>query len=225
MTWHPRATAALGIGYLVLTMTGLVLAPMLDLGASGPEVRNYLRTVDTASFIAGGYLQLAAFVILLAFLVRLSAPAQPVVGRLAGAGATFALTCVGTGMAISGAVVLHHRTVALATATVLMTAASLLTWISLIGLAVALGALGSATLASRELPRWMNWSALGTAVGLAVSVPFASTGIAHVPAAFFDLWILVAAVILLARAGVGHEVSAEVQRAPRSTSEPVAPPA
>ena len=225
MTWQSRATGALGIGYLVLTMTGLVLAPMLDLGASGPAVDHYLRTVDTASFIAGGYLQLAAFVTLLAFLVRLSARAQPVVGRLVGAGATFALACIGTGLAISGAVVLHHRTVARATATVLMTSASLLTWISLIGLAVALGAVGFATLASRELPRWMGWSALGTAVGLAVSVPFASAGIAHVAAAFFDLWILVAAVILLARAGVGHEVSAEVQRAPRSTSEPVAPPA
>ena len=77
MTWQSRATGALGNGYLVLTMTGLVLAPMLDLGASGPAVDHYLRTVDTASFIAGGYLQLAAFVTLLAFLVRLSARGRP----------------------------------------------------------------------------------------------------------------------------------------------------
>jgi hypothetical protein len=106
-----------------------------------------------------------------------------------------------------------------------MSTASLLTWVSLIGLAVALGAVGSATLASRELPRWMGWSALGTAVGLAVSVPFASTGIAHVPAAFFDLWILVAAVILLARSGPGRDDSAAVQRDPRATRQAVVPPA
>src|SRR3954451_20764998 len=211
MTWHPRASAALGIGYLAFTATGLVLAPMLDLGASDSAVRHYVRTVDTTSFVAGGYLQLAAFVTLLAFFLRLSARAHPVVGRLAVAGATVALACVGAGLATAGGVVLNHRTVAPATAAVLMSTASLLTWVSLIGVALAVGAVGSASLASRELPRWMGWSALGTAVGLAVSVPFASTGIAHVPAAFFDLWILVAAVILLARSGPGRNDSAPVQ--------------
>jgi hypothetical protein len=112
MTSHPRATAALGIGYLVFTTTGLILAPMLDLGASDSAVRHYVRTVDTTSFIAGGYLQLVAFVTLLAFVLRLSAQAHHVVGRLAVAGATFALTCVGAGMAMAGGVVLNHRTVA-----------------------------------------------------------------------------------------------------------------
>src|SRR3954464_10672830 len=87
MTWHPRATAVLGIGYLVLTTTGLVLAPMLDLGASESAARRYVGTVDTTSFIAGAYLQVAAFVTLLAFVLRLSARAHPVVGRLAAAGA------------------------------------------------------------------------------------------------------------------------------------------
>src|SRR3954470_11291424 len=67
MTWRPRTTAALGIGYLILTTMGLVLAPMLDLGASDSATRHYLRTVDTTSFVAGGYLQLVAFVTLLAF--------------------------------------------------------------------------------------------------------------------------------------------------------------
>ena len=224
MRWHPRAIAALGIGYLVLTVAGLVLAPMLDLEASGPAVRTYLRTVETTPFVAGWCLQLAAFVTLLAFVVQLSAPATPTVGRLAAAGATFALACVGPAMAISGGVVLHHAAIAPATAAVLMDVASLLTWTSLIGLAVALGALGAATLTSRELPQWMGWSALGTAVGLAVSVPFASTGIAHVPAVFFVLWILVAAVIFLARSGPGRDVSAAVQPVPRSTHEVVAPP-
>ena len=217
MTWHPRATAALGIGYLVLTTTGLVLAPMLDLGASESAARHYARTVDTTSFIAGAYLQLVAFVTLLVFVLRLSAQAHPVVGRLAAAGATIALACVGSAMAMSGGVVLHHAAIAPATAAVLMDVASLLTWTSLIGLAVALGALGAATLTSRELPQWMGWSALGTAVGLAVSVPFASTGFAHVPAVFFDLWILVAAVIFLARSGPGRDVSAPAQPAPLST--------
>jgi hypothetical protein len=96
---------------------------------------------------------------------------------------------------------------------------------SLIGLAVALGAVGSATLTSRELPRWMGWSAIGTALGLAASVPFADIGVAHIPAAFLDLWILVAAVMFLARPGRGRDLSAAGQRVPRSTSEAVAPPA
>src|SRR4051794_26641134 len=48
MQRHPRATAAAGIGYLVLTSAGLVLAPMLDLGSSESAVRDYLRTLDTA---------------------------------------------------------------------------------------------------------------------------------------------------------------------------------
>jgi hypothetical protein len=225
MTWHPRATAALGIGYLVLTTTGLVLAPMLDLGASESAARHYARTVDTTSFIAGAYLQVVAFVTLLVFVLRLSAQAHPVVGRLAAAGATFALACVGSAMAMSGGVVLHHTAIAPATAAVLMDVASLLTWTSLIGLAVALGAVGSATLTSRELPRWMGWSAIGTALGLAASVPLADIGVAHIPAGLFDLWVLVAAVMFLARPGRGRNVSTAGQRVPRPARETVAPPA
>src|SRR4051794_19844616 len=118
MTGQRRGTAALGIGYLVLTTTGLVLAPMLDLGASESAARHYAQTVDTNSFIAGAYLQLVAFVTLLVFVLRLSAQAHPVVGRLAAAGATFALACVGSAMAMSGGVVLHHTATASATAAV-----------------------------------------------------------------------------------------------------------
>jgi hypothetical protein len=71
----------------------------------------------------------------------------------------------------------------------------------------------------------MGWSAIGTAVGLAVSVPFAGTGLAHVPAGLFDLWVLVAAVMFLARSGRGRNVSTAGQRVPRPARENVAPPA
>jgi hypothetical protein len=223
MQRHPRATAATGIGYLVLTTAGLILAPMLDLGSSDSAVRDYLETPATASTVAGGYLQLAAFVLLLAFVVQLSAPGIATVGLLAGAGATFTLACVGTALAVVGGVELHRTTVEPRTAAVLMDTASLLTWISTIGLAVAVGALGFVVLTSRELPIWMAWAAFGTAVGFAVCLPLVRTPIGHVPAALFDLWVLVAAVILLVRSRRGHDVSVVTQQVPRHTGEAVTP--
>src|SRR4051794_38308996 len=82
-----------------------------------------------------------------------------------------------------------------------------------------------ATLTSRELPRWMGWLAIGTALGLAASVPLAGTGVAHLPAGLFDLWVLVAAVIFLARPGRGRDGSTACQPVPRPARETVAPPA
>src|SRR3954468_18748111 len=111
MQRHPRATAAAGIGYLVLTSAGLILTPMLDLGSSDSAVRDYLGTPATPMTVAGGYFQLAAFVLLLVFVVQLSAPGTATAGRLAGAGATFALVCVGTTLAVVGGVELHPTTV------------------------------------------------------------------------------------------------------------------
>jgi hypothetical protein len=223
MQRHPRATAAAGIGYLLLTSAGLTLAPMLDLGSSNSAVRDYLGKPATTVSVAGGYLQLAAFVLLLAFVVQLSSPGTATVGRLAGAGATFTLACVGTALAVVGGVELHRTSVEPRTAAVLMDTASLLTWISTIGLAVAVGALGSAILASRELPSWMGWSAFGTAAGFAVCLPLVKTQIGHLPAALFDLWVLVAAVILLVRSFRGHDVSVATQQVPRRTGDAVTP--
>jgi hypothetical protein len=224
MQRHPRATAATGIGYLVLTTAGLILAPMLDLGSSESSIRAYLGSPATTATVAGGYSQLAAFVLLLAFVVQLSAPGTATVGRLAGAGATFTLACVGAALAVVGGVQLHRTTVEPGTAAVLMDTASLLTWISTIGLALAVGALGSVVLTTRELPRWMGWSAFGTAIGFAVCLPLVRTPIGHVPAALFDLWVLVAAVTLLVRSLRGHDVAtrsfpraATQARATRST--------
>jgi hypothetical protein len=223
MQRHPRATAAAGIGYLILTSAGLVLAPMLDLGSSESAVRDYLRTLDTASFAAGGYLQLAAFIALLAFVVQLSVPGTATVARLAGAGATFALACVGVAMAVVGGVALDRTTIAPQTARVLMDTASLLTWISTIGLAVSLGAVGVVVLTSGELPRWMGWAALGTTVGFIVCLPLAESPVVHVPAALFDLWVLVAAVLLLVRSFRGHDRSVATHRVAPYAGEAVAP--
>jgi hypothetical protein len=220
MQRHPRATAATGIGYLVLTTAGLILAPILDLGSSDSAVRDYLGTPATTATVAGGYSQLAGVVLLLAFVVQLSAPGTATVGRLAAAGATFTLACVGTALAVVGGIELHRMTVEPRTAAVLMDMASLLTWISTIGLAVAVGALGSVILTSRELPGWMAWSAFGIAAGFAVGLPLVRTPIGHVPAALFDLWVLVAAVILLVRSLRGHDVSEQV---PRHTGAAVTP--
>jgi hypothetical protein len=223
MQRHPRATAAAGISYLLLTSMGLVLTPMLDLGSSGSAVRDYLRTLDTTSLVAGGYLQLLASVSLLTFVVQLSAPASAAVGRLAGAGATFAFACIGGAMAVLGGVALNRTAIAPQTARVLLDVASLLTWISTVGLAVALGAVGSVVLERRELPRWMGWSALGTAVALVVCLPWAGSPVVHVPATLFDLWVLVAAVMLLLRSLRGHDGSVATHRVPRYAGGSVHP--
>ncbi len=220
MPRHPRATAAAGLGYLVLTSAGLILAPMLNLGSSDSAVRDWLARPATTATVAGGYVQLAAFVLLLTFVVQLSAPATATVGRLAGAGATFTLACVGTALAVVGGIELHRTTFEPRMAAVLMDVASLLTWISTIGLAVSVGALGSVILTSRELPSWMAWSAFATAVGFAVCLPLVRTSIGHIPAALFDLWVLVAAVILFVRSLRGNDVS---QQVPRHTGEAVTP--
>src|SRR3954453_15277079 len=146
MQRHPRATAAAGIGYLVLTSAGLILAPMPDLGSSNSAVRDYLGTPATTLTVAGGYFLLAAFVLLLVFVVQLSAPGTTTAARLAGAGATFALACVGTTLAVGGGGELHRTPGEASTAAGLLDTASLLSWISTIGLAVAVGALGSVVL-------------------------------------------------------------------------------
>jgi hypothetical protein len=213
------AIAASGIGYIIASLTGLALAPLPDLGSSPAHDRAYLVTLHTGPFTAGSLLNLLAYLALLVFMVQLARLTSPRPGTtvrvLAAAGPTLAAACVASGMALAGAVALHRASLPPPVAATLLDAASLATWISTLGFALALAAAGlSITGANHALARWTGWTALAIAAAFAVCLPFARTGTGHLPAIAADLWIIATTIAVLRhRAGAA---------APTGTEEPAA---
>jgi hypothetical protein len=203
MRRHQLATAALGIGYVTLSFAGLALAPLPDLGTSAAHDSTYLAARQTVPFTAGSLLLLAAYLALLAFLVKLAYLSGPNRGTparaLATAGATLTFACVASGLGLAGAVVLHRTSVPPPVAATLLDAASLATWIATLGIALALAAVGWSTVRTPTLPRWTGWTALAIAATFAACLPFARTGAGHLPAIAADLWIIAAAITVLTR--------------------------
>jgi hypothetical protein len=199
----PGWTAWAGIAYVALSLTGLALAPLPDLGADAREMQRFLTSVSPLPYAAGGVTELLAYLCLLMFAVGLISPARALGHRgaavmLAPLGAAMAAVTLITGAALVGAVVLT-RTLPLPTAQAMLAAGSLATWLSVAGIALTLAALAALGPLGTSLPRWSARAAAVVAVLLAAAIPFAETPWAHTPALLLDIWVLIAAVILLRR--------------------------
>jgi hypothetical protein len=199
----PRWAAWAGLGYLALSLTGLALAPLPDLGTDAGGVQRFLGSVSPPAYAAGGIAELFAYLSLLMFAIGLTAPARAAQPRgtaviLAPIGAGLAAAAITTAAALVGAVVLT-RPLPVATAQVVLGAGSLATWLSVAGIALMLAALVALGVRGTSLPRWAGGAAAVVAVLLATAIPLAQTPWAHAPALLLDAWILLTAVILLRR--------------------------
>lgn len=204
----PGWTAWAGLAYVVLSFTGLALAPLPDLGATTGEVQRFLTSASPLPYTAGGITELLAYFCLLMFAVGLSSPARASGHRgaavtLAPLGAAMAAVTLIAAAALVGAVVLTP-TLPLPTVQAMLAAGSLATWLSVAGIALTLAALAALGPRGASLPRWSARTAALVAVLLAAAIPFAETPWAHTPALLLDIWVLVAAAILLRRSGTAR---------------------
>jgi hypothetical protein len=198
------ATAAAAIGYVLLTLSGLALAPLPDQGSAPAEIRAFLADSSDTRYIIGICGLISAYLALVAFATGLAratwdSDGHPAWGHVAAGGAGFAAAMVGMGLAVTGGVVLQRASVDLGTAGVLLAVASVATWASQLGIAVMFVAFAVGLPGSGWLPRWTGWTAAGLGVMVAVSVPFARSDAAHLPALLVDVWLLVVAALLAQR--------------------------
>jgi hypothetical protein len=199
----PAWTAWAGLAYLPLSLAGLALAPLPDVGADAGEVQRFLTSASPLPYAAGGITELLAYLSLLVFAVGLISPARASGHRsaaviLAPLGAALAMATITIAAALVGAVVLTDSLPA-PTARVVLTAGSLATWLSVAGIALTLAALAALGPRGTSLPRWSARAAALVAVLLAAAIPFAETPLAHTPALLLDIWVLTTAAILLRR--------------------------
>lgn len=194
-------TALAGVGYVVLSFAGLALAPLPDLGSGSAAIEQFRAAAHAPAYVAGGYAVLLAFLSMMAFAVGLTAPGRRS-GRARGAalmvlaGAVLGTAVMATAAALVGAVVLTPALTA-GSAQALVTAGSIATWLSVLGIAVVLAGIAALGPAGTGLPRWATWTAGGLAVLLAAAIPAAETPLAHVPALLLDVWLLVVAGLVL----------------------------
>ena len=96
-----------------------------------------------------------------------------------------------SGIGLAGAVALHRASLPPPVAAALLDAASLATWISTLGFALALATAGwSIIRGNHALAQWTGWSALAIAAAFAACLPFARTGTGHLPTIAADPWII-----------------------------------
>lgn len=194
-------TALAGIGYVVLSVAGLALAPLPDLG-SGPAAFQHFRDAAHApAYVAGGCAVLLAYLALVAFAIGVTAPGRrsgrgPGGAVLAVAGAVLAIGVMAMAAALVGSVVLTPA-LKTETAQALVSAGSMATWLSVLGVATMLAGIAALGSPGTGLPRWAEWVAGGLAVAVAAAVPAAESQLAHVPALLFDVWVLVVAVLVM----------------------------
>jgi hypothetical protein len=186
--------------YLVGTFAALAIAPLPDLGSSAEEIAGAVNGLAPLTALLGGFLQMVAYTALLVFLVGLSSAAAPHRIALVAAEAAFALASVAIGVGLMIGVALAPAG-AHAGAPLMLVCASVLTWVSTFGFGVGLATVGLTALKNRALSRWLAWSALVLGALLAVALLVAASPVAHLPATLADLWILVAAIVLLVRGG------------------------
>ena len=116
-----------------------------------------------------------------------------------------------SGIGLAGAVALHRASLPPPVAATLLDAASLATWISTLGFALALATADwSIIRGNHALARWTGWSALAIAAAFAACLPFARTGTGHPPAIAADLWII-ATVIAVIRRRTAATATAETE--------------
>ncbi len=195
-------TAAAGAGYVVLSFTGLAVAPLPDLGAARPVIQQFVTTAAPGRYVAGGCADLLAYALLIAFAVGLVRDVRSGRGqgaaRLAAAGAVLATASVTAGLALVAGVVLGTA-VPLAVAQALLTAGSVATWLSVGGIALMLAGVAALGREGTGLPTWMCGAAAVLAVALAAAPPLAESSVAHIPATAMYLWVLVASALVLRR--------------------------
>jgi len=204
MSRNASLTGLSGLAFVILTFTGFGLAPMPGLSATAPDVGQFLASAQPAQFTAGTYAQILAYTALLVFTSAILRWLRPwghtgASGTLAVAGATFALASVASGLALAAAAVAQAHSLPGPTAMVLLDAATRATWLSSVGLALALIALGAALRAKGPLPRWCAPAAIIVGILVATAIPLAASEIAHLPATLADLWILVVSFLALRR--------------------------
>ena len=116
-----------------------------------------------------------------------------------------------SGIGLAGAAALHRASLSPPVAATLLDAASLATWISTLGFALALATAGwSIIRGNHALAQWTGWSALAITAAFAACLLFARTGTGHLPAIAADLWII-ATVIAVIRRRTAAPATADVR--------------
>lgn len=203
-----RLGAGLGIAGILLIVAGFALiAPAgATVTSTADEIAAFYRGSDLARVLAGGLLECAGFLLLLVFTTmltgRLRGPGAvgellPDTARLAATG--YVVICLVPGMA-SGAVALwlaHHGSPDPDLLLALNALRGFGYFIALLFLAAFLLLVGVSAAASRRLPRWAAWSAVGLGVALAATVPIATTEIPDLFGLLALAWVVAVGVSLL----------------------------
>jgi hypothetical protein len=174
-----RIAAAGGLGYFLLTLIGIALSPIVDLGANTRDIQAYFASVSPERAVLSVYLVCLASVWLLAFVLHISN------NDSVGARAGHILTGVGVSILTLTACCVSAAVVAGPIAQPLLPLASAASWAAQVPFAIT----GLSLAASGRLPTWL--AAIGgiIAAGVIVSVPFAAQSpIVHVPATLLGLW-------------------------------------
>jgi hypothetical protein len=211
-----RVGAAFGIASIVLTIAGFALLAPADAVHTHPasDIVAFYSEGSPAAKYAGGLIESVGLLLLLPFLAMLT-------GRLRGRGVAGELlrpTALITGSAYvlfslipgqaagAAALWLGHSPDAEPVAILALNDLRAFSYyLALLCLASFLGCTGVGGLATRRLPGWVSWSAIGIGTALAVGVAMAQTGLADLVSLLALAWIVAVAVALLRRPAPTNE--------------------
>jgi hypothetical protein len=171
----------------------------------GEDPATAYADVDLTRAFAGGYLEALAFLLLLpvvAFLGRELGRGTDV-GRWAAstgyaAGIAYIATTLAVGLPAGAAAIYGAEHGAdLVTVSVVNDVRNFAFFLSTMLLAVQVAGVGVTILTGRQLPAWLGWSGIGTAVALVGTVPFAVTGAVDFATLVWILWFIALATAML----------------------------
>jgi hypothetical protein len=203
-----RIAALGGVGYVVLSMVAIFLAPLPDMDNSPDEVRAFLTTTPRTAVWTGVVLLLFALFGLLAFAARLSVELRDAGKRwqthaslvVSSAVVYGSVTLLATAM---GPAVVQRLPNAppVADAVTLLDLGAIAHFLSAAVLAVMCAAAAHVSLATRVLPRWTAWLGLiaAAAVLTAIAVLPHTTDPMHYAATILLAWIVAVSIVLAAR--------------------------
>jgi hypothetical protein len=200
-----RMAGVFAIGHVVLILVGITQQNSLLLGDDAATVTAQYVRGDMARTLAGGYVEALGLLLLLpviAFLAR-AVGRRTEAGRWAAqtgfaAGTGYVLLSLAPGLSAGAAAIYHAQRGADVAAVSLVNDVRIFSFfLSLLLLAVHTIAIAIGVLTDRALPAWVGWSAIGTAVLLAVSVPFAAAGMADYATLLWIVWFIALGTVML----------------------------
>jgi hypothetical protein len=208
-----RLGAGLGVAGIALIVGGFALIAATDatITSSREEIAAFYTGSSLSKLLTGGLLECLGFVLLLPFAAMLSdrvhgrgpaAQLLPTVARMAAT--VYVSICLVPGMAAGGAALwlAHHGTTDAAVLQALNTLRGFSYFLALLFFATFLVCVGVPAVATRALPRWASWSAIGIGVALGGTIPLADAELPDMLGLLALLWVAVVGVHLLRRPGL-----------------------